>query len=610
VDLSLIKLSVKRQDTPALSPVGLAHSRLTPGLALFHIHRRNGYPADSGVVLNRLRKEARRKYKVNPTPTAELPLRLCMDQFTVLICATTMKVDPNNLVLRHKDTNPELIHLSDIENLTTHANRLETLLKNLPGMAYRCLNLPHWPMDFVSQGCFELCGYHRHEIESQHILWGDFTHPDDISGVDQVVRKASEAKASFEVEYRIISRNGVEKWVWERGRPVDVREDGVVVLEGFITDITDRKNSETELVQAKAHAHAIVDSAAEGIITIDSKGHIESFNSAAQNMFGFTLEDVLSKHSHILLSENYRDAFESFIDAGSCLDSEVSFSAEVKGTRKDQSEFPVNISVNRIDNAIENQFVIITRDLSIERAAEKEAREQRELLAHADRLNTLGEMAAGIAHEMNQPLTAISMYAKSGLRFLQGSKPNITRLGEALTRLDAQAIRAGAVMERMQSMTKRRDSEQEPVDTESMLKEVHRLAEVEARLRHYVIELVVEDDLPKVQCDPIQIQQVILNLLRNGMESMTSAGRMRHEHIILSSDKTDIGVRISIEDCGCGISVELSRKLYQPFTSTKKSGMGLGLSISRSIVAAHGGQLQHANNRFGGATFSFELQLA
>jgi two-component system sensor kinase FixL len=285
----------------------------------------------------------------------------------------------------------------------------------------------------------------------------------------------------------------------------------------------------------------------------------------------------------------------------------ASFSHEVKGVKKSGEEFPANISVNRIDNAVENQFVIIIRDLSAERAAEKEAREQRELLAHADRLNTLGEMAAGIAHEMNQPLTAISMYAKSGQRFLKGGAPKMDRLNDALVRLDAQAMRAGAVMERMQSMTKQRDSEQETVDTEFLLKEVHRLAEVEARIRNFVIELRVCNDLPKVRCDPIQIQQVILNLLRNGMESMTSAGRAYNERIVLSCEESSYGVEISIEDCGCGISVELARKLYQPFTSTKESGMGLGLSISRSIVAAHGGQLLHANNKRGGATFSFSL---
>ena len=129
-----------------------------------------------------------------------------------------------------------------------HYDRLETLLKNLPGMAYRCLNLKHWPMDFVSDGCFELCGYHRHEIESQQVLWGDFTHPDMIDEVDRKVRNATESGQPFEVEYRIIARNGQEKWVWERGRAVDRRSDGVVILEGLITDITDRKLTEAALV--------------------------------------------------------------------------------------------------------------------------------------------------------------------------------------------------------------------------------------------------------------------------------------------------------------------------------------------------------------------------
>ena len=286
------------------------------------------------------------------------------------------------------------------------------------------------------------------------------------------------------------------------------------------------------------------------------------------------MEDVLGKHTRVLISKNDHDAFDRFIDAGISTNSGVSFSSEAKGINRNGNEFPVHISVNRIDNAIENQFVVITRDLSIERAAEKEAREQRELLAHADRLNTLGEMAAGIAHEMNQPLTAISMYAKSGLRFLKGSAPKMDRLGDALTRLDEQAIRAGAVMERMQSMTKRRDSEQEPVNTELMLNEVYRLAEVEARLRNFVIELKVSSDLPKVLCDPIQIQQVILNLLRNGMESMASAGRVRNEKIVLSSRSSSRGVRISIEDCGCGISIELSPQTVPTVRINQRNGYG------------------------------------
>ena len=169
-------------------------------------------------------------------------------------------------------------------------DRLETLLKNLPGMAYRCLNLRHWPMDFVSDGCFDLCGYHRHEIESQQVLWGDFTHPDMIDEVDRKVRHAADTGEPFEVEYRIISREGQEKWVWERGRAVDRRNDGVVILEGLITDITDRKLTEAALVRAEAYAQAIVESALDAVISIDDQGAIESSNNKTRGAtFSFEL---------------------------------------------------------------------------------------------------------------------------------------------------------------------------------------------------------------------------------------------------------------------------------------------------------------------------------
>jgi len=373
------------------------------------------------------------------------------------------------------------LNLSRQHPHTEQFDRLETLLKNLPGMAYRCLNLDHWPMEFVSDGCYQLCGYQRHEIESQSVLWGDFTHPQDIDEVDRKVRTAAIKSEPFEVEYRIIARSGQQKWVWERGRVVDFRDDGVAILEGFITDITSQ------------------------------------------------------------------------------------------------------------------------------RIAEKEAREQRELLAHVDRLNTLGEMAAGIAHEINQPLTAISMYAQTGIRLMQSKKLNKNRLSEALEKLSLQAHRASAVIERMQEMTKQRESLQEVVDCESLITEVHKLAEVEAHLRDFIIILHIDSDLPSISCDPIQIQQVILNLLRNGMESMKASHCPAGSKIILQINSNKRGIRISIIDNGLGISETLAKKLYQPFTSTKESGMGLGLSISRSIISAHGGKLEFSNNNTSGATFYFTL---
>jgi len=497
-----------------------------------------------------------------------------------------------------------------IDFASNHADRLETLLKNLPGMAYRCLNLDHWPMEFVSHGCYDLCGYRRHEIESQTLLWGDFTHPDDIDEVDRKVRQATSKDQPFEVEYRIIARSGQTKWVWERGRLVDFRDDGVAILEGFITDITDRKLAENALIQTEAFAQAVVESAVEAVITIDDQGSIESFNHATQKMFGFSLSEVQGQHSRLLVPTDFYREFDYYLMLCRDQSDRHTVTTHLNGMRKNLSEFPIHLSISEIQTETASRYVLLIRDLTSQRAAEKQVREQRELLAHVDRLNTLGEMAAGIAHEINQPLTAISMYAQTAIRLLQKDPINNTRCEQALDKLSQQAHRAGAVIERMQEMTKRRDSHQQITDCAALVKEVHQLAEVEAHLRNFMIVLRLENNLPAIKCDPIQIQQVILNLLRNGMESMKDNHCTAGSKIILQITAVENGVRISIIDLGQGISRQLAKQLFQPFASNKASGMGLGLSISHSIIDAHGGELMFNNNRNQGTTFYFTLPLA
>jgi two-component system sensor kinase FixL len=489
-------------------------------------------------------------------------------------------------------------------------NRLETLLKNLPGMAYRCFNEAHWPMEFVSDGCFELCGYHRHELESQQVLWGDFTHPDMIDEVDEKVRSAARMGQPFEVEYKIISRNGNIKWVWERGRVVDTRDDGVAIIEGLITDITNRKLTETALIQAEAFAQAVVESAVEAVITVDSQCNIESFNRAARAMFDQSAQFLNATHARILISPKHYAKFDHYFQSHQNRSRIKSRGIELDGFRPVDIEFPIHLSINQVTTTEDCKYVILIRDLTEQRAAEKEVREQHDVLAHFERLNTLGEMATGIAHEINQPLTAISMYAQAGLRFLQQPDSASGRLQEVLNKLSTQAHRAGAVIERMQEMTKQQASRREVTSCYTLIEDVYNLAEVEAQTRCFFIVLKHEQNLPKILCDSVQIQQVLLNLLRNGMQSMKTKGCRVGSKVVIQTDLTSEGVKVSIIDTGIGVAAELSNQLYQPFTSTKAAGMGLGLSISRSIIAAHGGQLEYANNKAAGATFYFTLPSA
>ncbi len=362
---------------------------------------------------------------------------------------------------------------------------LQTLFKNLPGMAYRCVNLDHWPMSFVSEGCEALCGYTSQQLESQQVLWGGFTHRHDVAEVDRQVKSAARKGQPFEVEYRIVPRTGPHKWVWERGRVVDWLDDGTAVLEGFITDIT-----------------------------------------------------------------SLRDAQRTVSD-------------------------------------------------------------QRAQLAHVERLNTLGEMTAAIAHEINQPLTAIAMYSKSAQLLAQ--QGNQEQLQKVLEKLAQQSLRAGAVIERMQTMSYQTSHQQDRIDPINLLKEIKDLAEIEAQVHRYTIELQLPHVLPSISCDPIQIQQVILNLLRNGMQAMQVNQCSAGSAIVLTAKVLDEQLWIYVRDQGTGIETAMADKLFLAFASNKHTdnaaGMGLGLTIGKAIIEAHGGRLNYCNLRPNGAEFSFNLAL-
>ncbi len=360
------------------------------------------------------------------------------------------------------------------------ATRLATLFRNLPGVAYRGRNAPGRPMEFVSEGCRALSGYSRKELEESHLTWDDLINPEDRKRIELEVGQAVESDRAYELEYRITTREGEDRWMWERGRAVDPDSDGDTYIEGFISDISEQ------------------------------------------------------------------------------------------------------------------------------RAAENEARQHRENLAHVDRLNMLGEMATGIAHEINQPLTAISLFVQAGGRLLDAKK--LDRIPEIFDKLNQHAHRASAVIERMQAMARRRESAKEVIDCNLLVNEVARLAEAEARIRDMSIEVDTQSGLPTVSVDAVQIQQVALNLLRNGMEAMQSVD-CRDGNIIGLRTRLDGdgNIMVSVIDKGSGVPEDVQKILFAPFSTTKKSGMGMGLSISRAIIIAHGGRLDFRNNEDCGATFFFTL---
>jgi two-component system sensor kinase FixL len=492
------------------------------------------------------------------------------------------------------------------------ADQLSTLMKNLPGMAYRTEdhNYP-WPMQFVSEGCKHLSGYEQSDFDEQRVVWSELIHPEDRERVFTQRHNAIDNNAAFELFYRIKTKSDTVKWVWERGRCDFILDKKTRNIEAFISDISELKRAEFELIEEQAYSKSIVDTAAEAVITIDSSGCIESFNRAAESMFNYSLADVLERNVRMLMPQPYGTEHDGYlrryIDTGEA--HIIGTGRKIKAQRKDGSIFPIQLSISEIQHQSDRKFVGLIRDLSEEQAAEDEARQRREQLAHVDRLHLLGEMTAGIAHEINQPLTSISLFSQAGKRFLEAG--SFERLPDIFDKLSQHALRAGTIIEQMQSMTRRRESKKTIVDCGELIQDIRQLAEAEARIHDIEIELDIKAKLPMVAVDEVQIQQVLLNLLRNGMEAMQSNNCSTESTILLrTAVRANGDAEISVVDSGGGVSEKVASRLFTPFSSTKDSGMGMGLSICRAIVIAHGGQLDFINNESGGATFLINLPAA
>jgi two-component system sensor kinase FixL len=219
----------------------------------------------------------------------------------------------------------------------------------------------------------------------------------------------------------------------------------------------------------------------------------------------------------------------------------------------------------------------------------------------------LNEMATGIAHEINQPLTSISMYAQTAIRLLHSGSPDLERLEDALNKMSAQAQRAGSVIERMQSMVRHRDSHRENISCNTLVKGILNLAEVEAKMRNIDIDFQVVSQEYFVFCDPVQIQQVALNLLRNGMQAMESINCENGNLIMMKIEEEKSSIKFSVIDRGAGITPKIEKILFEPFSSSKKNSLGVGLSLCQSIISSHGGQMGYTNNINGGANFYYTL---
>lgn len=356
---------------------------------------------------------------------------------------------------------------------------------------------------------------------------------------------------------------------------------------------------------------ALLDAAVDGIIVIDHLGIISSFNRAAERLFGFSSDEAVGQNVSILMSGEDQKSHDTFLSR--YLETRtphiIGKGRDVTVRRKDGTSFPAHLSVGVISGEEPPRFVGFIHDITHSRRMEAESHRLQDRLTHVSRLATVGEMASGIAHELNQPLAAMATYAHACDRLLALPDPDIEEVRSALKLIADQAVRAGDIIRRMRSLARNEESARSAVDVNMLVQELATLINSDAKAHGVSFRQELEPNLPPVAANAAQIQQVVVNLVRNALEALAPerAATARAEVVVATRQTADGRVEISISDNGPGVSEELKDRIFDPFCTTKASGTGLGLAISRTIITAHEGTLDYEPNQPRGARFTVRL---
>jgi two-component system sensor kinase FixL len=355
------------------------------------------------------------------------------------------------------------------------------------------------------------------------------------------------------------------------------------------------------------HLQSILDSAPDAVIVIDPAGIMTSFSPAAERLFGWRAAEVVGRNVSLLMPEPHQSAHDGYLARYARTGEKriIGLGRVVVGRRKDGSTFPMELAVGetRGSSPFYTGFI---RDLTERQQTETRLRDLQTELVHVSRLTAMGEMASTLAHELNQPLSAIANLLTGSRRLLDRGRPeDQAKVRDAVDRASAQALRAGDVIHRMREFVRRGASERAPESLSKVVEDAAALALIGAREHLVTTRLKLDPAADAVFADRVQIQQVLVNLIRNAVDAMADSPR---RELTISSQRLENGsVQVSVTDTGSGINDDFRERLFQPFMTTKAEGMGVGLSISRSIIEAHGGRIWADANPKGGTIFHFTL---
>ena len=365
-----------------------------------------------------------------------------------------------------------------------------------------------------------------------------------------------------------------------------------------------------DLEAREAHLQSILATVPDAMVVIDEHGIIQSFSKAAERQFGWAPGEAVGRNVSLLMPNPYRDAHDGYLGRYITTGERriIGIGRVVVGERRDGTPFPMELSVGEMHSSDRRYFTGFVRDLTERQITERRLQDLQGELIHVGRVTALGEMASALAHELNQPLTAAANFMKGCLRLLDREPVDQARLRDMIGQAGDQALRAGQIIRRLRDFLAKGEADRSIESLPRLVEEAGALAMIGAGDRGIRLSFRFDPAVDKVLADKVQIQQVMLNLIRNAIEAMEDA--TRRDLMVGAVPAADQMVEIFVTDSGPGIARDVADQLFQPFMTTKAQGMGVGLSISRTSVEAHGGRIWVEAEPSGGTTFRFTLPAA
>ena len=440
------------------------------------------------------------------------------------------------------------------------------------------------------------------------VTYADFqarVHPEVREERDEAIRKAIETDTGYENEFRILLPDGKIRWLAGRARCLNNNGHGGKRLLGVSMDITKSKEAE-DLFRLATEASP------SGTILVDKEGRIILVNAHIEELFGYTRDELIGQLVDVLVPERFATILPAhrakFLDAPRA--QVMAPGQELFGLRKDGSEFLVEVGLNPITTERGILVLATVVDISARKAAEKEARHQREQVELLGRAGLLGEMTASLAHELNQPLSAIVSNADAAMYYLKKADLDREQLHEIMADVVADAGRAHDIIQGVRNSVKKGTAPRRRIDLNELVEKVMRMVQHETMAHSCKVQTSLAQDLPAIEGDPTQLQQVVINLVNNAVEAVRDVPADRRGIRIATQQNGNGEVRVDVCDTGPGFSETERARIFEHFYTTKKDGLGMGLAIVHSIVKAHRGTIEAENIQGGGARFSVHLPVS